>query len=65
MHDDQVDRGGGDEHLTLMADEVQARLDEPVKQVVDHLAVLWQQARRQLVLHVGVFERAPSELIVL
>ena len=60
---DEVDVRGLDDHATVVADEDEARLDEPVEHVVDHLYVVLVDVSREVVLHVGAIERPPAELV--
>jgi len=47
-HDDQVIGRRLNEHLAAESDEVEARLDEPVEQVTQHVSVLLSHSTRQL-----------------
>jgi len=47
-HDDEVVRRRLDQHLAAVPDEVEARLNEPVEQVSQHVAVLLGHRPRQL-----------------
>ena len=50
-HDDEVVGRRLDERLAAVSDEVEARLDEPREQVAQHVAVLRQHGRWQLLAH--------------
>ena len=46
-----------------MSDEDETGLDEPLKHVVDHLNVVLGDVRGEVVLHIGLVERPPAELV--
>ena len=47
-HDDEVVCRRLDEHLAVMSDEVEARLNEPVEQVAQHVSMFLSHCTRQL-----------------
>ncbi len=59
----QMDRRCSDEHTTFMSYELQARIHQPVEEIVDKLSVFIRQGVRKVVLHVRGFERLPAELL--
>ena len=58
--EDEVDVRGLDEVAAVVAHEVEAWLDEPVKHIADHLHIVLVDVWRELVLHVGLVERLPT-----
>ena len=46
-----------------MSDEDKAGLDEPLKHVVDHLNVVLGDVSGKVVLHIGLVEGPPAELV--
>jgi len=47
-HDDEVIRRRLDQHLAVKSDEVETRLNEPVKQIPQHVSMLLSHCTRQL-----------------
>ena len=61
--ENEVDLRRTEEHLAVVPDEVEARLDEPVDEVIEQADVLLGEVLWQDVLDVGVEKRPPAELV--
>ena len=58
-----MDVAGLQQRPAVVMDEVEARVDQPAEQVVHQLDVLRGEVLRQPVLHVGLLEGPPTELV--